>query len=486
MSGGVFICYRREDSQGSTGRIYDRLSKRLGRASVFLDVDSIAPGLDFVEALSQRVRSCDALVAVIGRDWLSSADTAGRRRLDDPQDWVRIEIEAALDRGIRIIPVLVDGARMPRSDELPDSLKKLTRIQKIDVAHTSFDSDVRKLTRALSLVEEELRKRSEAERTEDEERAWRETEANRTGDKRKRLRNEALAKKRVIFPPPSVGSPKPGTRLNDLYEIEKLIAHGGMGEVYRGFNIQTMDIVAIRMFRPELLSDPKVLELFRREASILHTLQHEAIVRYFVFSVDPQLGRAYLAMEFVDGPSLTNKLASGPLSLGDVDVLRSRIGSALEAAHARGIIHRDVSSDNIIFPDGDVRTAKIIDFGIARALQPGERTIIGIAGKCDYASPEQLGLAGGDVTFKSDIYSFGLVLAQALRGRPIDMSGSQVEIIEKRLAVPDLSDIPPSIRPLIRSMLQPLPADRPASMAAVSEWTLPAGSVAPAPRRWFR
>jgi hypothetical protein len=283
---------------------------------------------------------------------------------------------------------------------------------------------------------------------------------------------------KTIFQPGSAGSVRPGTCLNGIYEIEKLIAQGGMGEVYRGFNIQTRDIVAIKMIRPELSNNPEVFDLFRREASILHTLQHEAIVRYFVFSVDPQLRRAYLAMEFVDGPSLTNKLASGPLSLADANILRSRISSALEAAHARGVVHRDVSSDNIIFPNGDVRSAKIIDFGIARALRPGEGTIIGngFAGKYNYVSPEQLGLVGGDVTFKSDIYSFGLVLAEALRGRPIDMSGSQAEIIEKRRAAPDLSDIQPSIRPLIRSMLQPSPADRPASMAAVSDWREPEGS----------
>ena len=277
---------------------------------------------------------------------------------------------------------------------------------------------------------------------------------------------------RTIFQPTSAGSVKPGTCLNGIYEIEKLIAQGGMGEVYRGFNIQTRDIVAIKMIRPELSNNPDVFDLFRREASILHTLQHEAIVRYFVFSVDPQLRRAYLAMEFVDGPSLADKLVSGALSLADVNILRLRVSSALEAAHGRGVVHRDISSDNIIFPNGEVRSAKIIDFGIARSLREGEGTIIGsgFAGKYNYVSPEQLGLAGGEVTYKSDIYSFGLVLAEALRGRPIDMTGSQAEIIEKRRVVPDLSDIDQSIRPLIRSMLQPLPIDRPPSMAVVGGW----------------
>ena len=277
---------------------------------------------------------------------------------------------------------------------------------------------------------------------------------------------------RTIFQPSAVGSVRPGTRLNGIYEIEKLIAQGGMGEVYRGFNIQTRDIVAIKMIRPEFMNNPEVFELFRREASILHNLTHEAIVRYFVFSVDPEIGRAYLAMEFVDGPSLTTRLGAGPLPLSEVRILQRRIAHALEAAHRLGVIHRDVSPDNIILPDGDVRKAKIIDFGIARSLRLGEKTIIGdgFAGKYNYVSPEQLGMGGGEVTFKSDIYSFGLVLAEAARGRPLDMSGSQADVVEKRRAVPDIADLDRSIRPLIQAMLQPLPEKRPSSMAAVAEW----------------
>ncbi len=120
-----------------------------------------------------------------------------------------------------------------------------------------------------------------------------------------------------------------------------------------------------------------------------------------------------------------------------------------------------------------MRNAKIIDFGIARSAEVGKKTIIGsgFAGKYNYVSPEQLGMAGGDVTSKSDIYSLGLVLAEAARGRALDMSGSQAEVIDKRRVVPDLSDIDPALRPLLQSMLQPLPENRPASMAAVAEWT---------------
>lgn len=149
MAGSVFISYRREDSAGFAGRIYDRLVTKLAREKVFIDVDNIEPGLDFVKVLSDRVGACDALVAIIGDDWLSICDHEQRRRLDDPHDFVRIEIEAALERDIRVIPVLVNGARMPRSEELPDALKALARRQAIEISHTRFDSDAERLTRAL-------------------------------------------------------------------------------------------------------------------------------------------------------------------------------------------------------------------------------------------------------------------------------------------------------------------------------------------------
>ena len=277
---------------------------------------------------------------------------------------------------------------------------------------------------------------------------------------------------RTVIQNPVAGSLRPGTQLNRVYEIERLIANGGMGEVYRGFNIVTRDPVAIKLIRPEFASDPEIFELFRREASALHNLPHEAIVRYFVFSIDPDLRRAYLAMEFVDGPSLTDRFAAGPMPLDDVKVLQQRMASALDVAHRHGIVHRDISPDNIILPNRDVRLAKIIDFGIARSLEGKEVSIIGgrFAGKYNFASPEQFGLFGGEVTPKSDIYSFGLVLAAALRGRPIDMRGSEADAIAKRSVVPDLSDLDPTFRPLLQSMLQPLPANRPGSMAEIAAW----------------
>ena len=126
-TGRIFISYRREETAYPAGWLFDRLAGRFGGGQVFKDVDSIDPGDDFVDKITRAVGSCDVLLALIGDQWLTITDQDGRRRLDSPEDFVRVEIEAALARNVRVIPILVDGARMPRADELPDSLAKLAR-----------------------------------------------------------------------------------------------------------------------------------------------------------------------------------------------------------------------------------------------------------------------------------------------------------------------------------------------------------------------
>lgn len=274
------------------------------------------------------------------------------------------------------------------------------------------------------------------------------------------------------FRPTQHGVPG-GTRLNGIYEIDRMIGVGGMGEVYKGHEIQTGTAVAIKMLVPDMAENEAALALFRREASALHYLMHDAIVRYFVFTVEPILQRPYLAMEYVDGRSLADLLEEGPLTLEALLRLTKRVASGLNAAHERGIIHRDVSPDNIIIPQNDVARAKIIDFGIARSTQLGDATIIGsgFAGKHNYVSPEQIGLYGGEVSAQSDVYSLGLVLFFGLTGKKLDMGGSQFQLVEKRRRVPDLGAIDARIRPLFERMLQPDPKDRP-TMAEVENWNI--------------
>ena len=144
----VFLSYRREDAGYPAGWLFDQLAARLGTDRVFKDVDSIEPGDDFAEVITEAVKSCAVLLVVIGARWLAAAGQDGRR-LDDPGDFVRLEIEAALARGVRVIPVLVDGARMPRPDQLPASLAPLARRQAIDLSHSRFSADLTGLLNVL-------------------------------------------------------------------------------------------------------------------------------------------------------------------------------------------------------------------------------------------------------------------------------------------------------------------------------------------------
>lgn len=152
---GVFISYRRDDSAAEARRLGEALGARFGAEAVFIDVEDIRPGDDFAEAIDEKVGFCDALIAVIGPRWSSATDAAGRRRLDDPADWVSLEIGAALERGMKVFPVLVGGAKLPSASELPAPLAKLALRQAVELRPERFDADAERLGDAL----EPIRKR---------------------------------------------------------------------------------------------------------------------------------------------------------------------------------------------------------------------------------------------------------------------------------------------------------------------------------------
>jgi predicted Zn finger-like uncharacterized protein len=123
----IFICYRRQDTKQIAGRIYDRLEKKFGRDAIFMGIDAIPPGADFHDFIENTLVKANAVLILIGGSWVNAADDSGARRLDDPNDFVRIEIEMALKRSVPIIPVLIDGTLMPRAEQLPESLHPLIR-----------------------------------------------------------------------------------------------------------------------------------------------------------------------------------------------------------------------------------------------------------------------------------------------------------------------------------------------------------------------
>ena len=152
MVGKIFINYRRGDDPGFAGRLFDRLEDAFKPEQLFMDVDSIPPGQDFVQVLTDQVAKCDVLLAVIGQSWISASNNAGTRRLDDPNDFVRIEIEAGLNKEKLVIPVLVNGAEMPRAEMLPNTLQPFTRRNAVRLTHDRFRADTQGLIDQLKLV----------------------------------------------------------------------------------------------------------------------------------------------------------------------------------------------------------------------------------------------------------------------------------------------------------------------------------------------
>jgi hypothetical protein len=147
----IFISYRRADSADVTGRIYDRLREHFGKSAIFKDVDSIPPGVDFREHLEKAVGKCRIFLVVIGDRWLEAKDAKRRNRLQDPDDFVRIEIESALKRTIPIIPLLVRGASIPAEAKLPPSLRKLVYRNGISIrSDPDFHGDMDRLIEAIS------------------------------------------------------------------------------------------------------------------------------------------------------------------------------------------------------------------------------------------------------------------------------------------------------------------------------------------------
>jgi TIR domain len=161
-AGRIFISYRREETAYPAGWLFDRLADHFGAGQIFKDVDSIQLGDDFVEVITAAVGSCDVLLALIGDQWLTITDERGRRRLDNAHDFVRLEIEAALKRKVRVIPVLVAGAPMPRADELPPSLAKLVRRQALELSPSRFDFDTGRLLKVLDRTLAEVSARAAA------------------------------------------------------------------------------------------------------------------------------------------------------------------------------------------------------------------------------------------------------------------------------------------------------------------------------------
>jgi serine/threonine protein kinase len=273
----------------------------------------------------------------------------------------------------------------------------------------------------------------------------------------------------------------PGTVLFGEYEVGERIGAGGMGEVYRARHRRLGEDRAIKMIRPIYTADKAAARLFDREARSLLKIHHPAVVRCHDMLSD-ESGRVYLVMEFVEGHSLAEHLLDGPLKPKQVEKLAARLASGLASAHSEGVVHRDLSPDNVVLPGGSFASAKLIDFGIAKEVERTETTILdGFKGKVLYASPEQIGYFDGEVDRRSDYFSLALVLACAALGRPLAMGGSLIQAVEARRQTPPLPrEMPDSVRRMIEPLLAVDPSHRPDSLDALMPRSQEAVAGAPA------
>jgi serine/threonine-protein kinase len=260
--------------------------------------------------------------------------------------------------------------------------------------------------------------------------------------------------------------------LNHIFEVKRFIARGGMGEVFEGVNVNSDERVAIKVMLPSLAADPNVQAMFRKEARTLTRLTHPALVQYRVLAQEPNLGIFYIVTEYVDGQNLSDVLRDMNATPQELLALTRRLAEGLNTAHSLGAIHRDMSPDNIMLEGGKLSGAKIIDFGIAKDLDPGSATIVGdgFAGKLNYVAPEQLGDFNREVGAWTDIYSLGLVILAIASKKDVNMGGTLVDAVDKRRAGPDLSAVPAELQPVLERMLKANPADRFRSMGEVIEF----------------
>lgn len=231
MTGKIFINYRRGDDPGSVGRLFDRLRGSFAADQLFMDVDSIAPGLDFVRVLEDQVDKCDLFLAVIGPRWLDARNEAGEPRLNDPNDFVRIEIETGLRLGKRIIPVLVNEAAMPRAEHLPEPLQPLVRRNAVRLTHERFDSDAHGLVTALQGVLDEAEQARKAE-TETERRAAEEAARKKQKEEEARAAEaERQAAERAREKRLEGWSPEAIQKADELANWEFIKGRGDQGEL---------------------------------------------------------------------------------------------------------------------------------------------------------------------------------------------------------------------------------------------------------------
>ena len=267
---------------------------------------------------------------------------------------------------------------------------------------------------------------------------------------------------------------RPGDIIADRFEIERLGGSGGMGAVYCAVDRRTGRRVALKVLWAHLLDVPEHTERFAREAKVLADLQHPGIVRYVDHGQTPD-GELYLALEWLEGESLAQRLRRQWLTVAESIALMHRIADALGAAHRRGVVHRDLKPSNIYLVDESIERPKLLDFGIARLVGGSVLTVTGVlVGTPFYMAPEQA-RCDQRIDARADVFALGCVLYHCLTGRaPFANEEMHAALLKVVLDdAPRLStlrdDVPPALDDLTARMLAKRPEDRPADAGVLAE-----------------
>lgn len=256
-----------------------------------------------------------------------------------------------------------------------------------------------------------------------------------------------------------------GQVLNNTYQIDRVLGRGGTGEVYLASNQITGRQVAIKALNAVFSGNADYIELMKREEE-MRAIQHPAVVRYTECSRSDD-NHVFLVMDFVDGPALSAIMTDRQVDPRELLIIAHRVLEGLEATHRQGIIHRDLSPDNIVLQGGEPQQATLIDFGIAKDTAVGARTVVGsdFAGKYEYSAPEQF---EGIANVRTDLYALGATLLAAFRGETPFARSTPGEIMRRKQSPLDINGVPQPLKGIIEKLSDPDPKARPESAAEMA------------------
>ena len=428
---GVFISYRRADTAGYAGRLFDSLRERLAPRPVFIDIDTIEPGADFVEVVERAVNNWGVLLALIGPRWLTVTTSDGAPRLADQEDFVRREIGTALARNVRVIPILVGGATMPPTNALPDDLKPLTRRHGLEITDARWHFDVARLVEAL-------------------ERHWATFAASADttpsgsglGDGARAVQPNSRSGPELARPsrsPLPLSEPAPGLRLGS-FELVERVGRGATSDVWKAHDRNLDRVAAITIPHPMFRHDAELRGRFKHEAQAVAAINHPNIVP--IWEVGEHGSLVYVASPFVETTLQDRRQA--PWSPSQVLALLDALASALDLLNERGYALTS-------FKASDVRLAGrgtvMLDlFDISRVLSEfNPITPVGMPDTSEYHAPEQiLGATGGPA---ANVYRLGLIAYELLTGREPFSGAAPHAVMYQHVSAP--APAPSTIVPML-------------------------------------